>query len=240
MVRTVRRTISFSPNLRQKSSRQHCPNYRLKSIYFNHPSQDNSPNYYIILGPRDKATHMSVPSDASEVSTPSSIFIFISSSCTGELSLLSNNQRQCSPNWANSPRTCRAKLFGLRTVRSIHRTRFAELKFAQIKSSYVRRTFSGSTNTRSRFAKQRFAQLRTGFTFSITVWSSSACQKDKVELERTVRTASKIIGSDLNPIASLHSLRSDRSDGHSPGHIASSQPPLPAPSLWTQIQGHEG
>ena len=27
----------------------------VKSIYFNHPSQGNSTNYYIILGPRDKA-----------------------------------------------------------------------------------------------------------------------------------------------------------------------------------------
>ena len=47
-------------------------------------------------------------------------------------------------------------------------------------------------------------------TFSITVWYSSACQKDKDQLERIVRTASKIIGSDMKPIASLHSLRSDR------------------------------
>ena len=28
---------------------------KVKSIYFNHPSQDDSTNYYIILGPRDKA-----------------------------------------------------------------------------------------------------------------------------------------------------------------------------------------
>ena len=27
----------------------------VKSIYFNHPSQGNSTNYYVILGPRDKA-----------------------------------------------------------------------------------------------------------------------------------------------------------------------------------------
>ena len=42
-------------------------------------------------------------------------------------------------------------------------------------------------------------------------WHSSACLKDKGQLERIVRTASKIIGcSDMKPIASLHSLRSDR------------------------------
>ena len=27
----------------------------VKSVYFNHPSQGNSTNYYLILGPRDKA-----------------------------------------------------------------------------------------------------------------------------------------------------------------------------------------
>ena len=47
-------------------------------------------------------------------------------------------------------------------------------------------------------------------TFSITVWYSSACQKDKDQLERIVRTASKIIGSYMKPIASIHSLWSDR------------------------------
>ena len=61
MVWTARRTIlrfstglycdaSFDPNLRQKRSRQHDPKRRLKSSQYNHP-----PNYYIILGPRDKA-----------------------------------------------------------------------------------------------------------------------------------------------------------------------------------------
>ena len=53
-----------------------------------------------------KSTKRSIPSEACEVSTQSSIFSFISSSFTVELSLLSTNQRQCSPNWANIPRTC--------------------------------------------------------------------------------------------------------------------------------------
>ena len=68
---TVRRTIirfltglqwdpSFGPNLRQKRNRQHDPKCRLKSsqvksVYFNHPPQGNSSNYYIILGLTDKA-----------------------------------------------------------------------------------------------------------------------------------------------------------------------------------------
>ena len=46
-------------------------------------------------------------------------------------------------------------------------------------------------------------------TFSITVWYSSACQKDKDQLERIVWTASKIIGSDMKPVAAIHFLRSD-------------------------------
>ena len=54
------------------------------------------------------------------------------------------------------------------------------------------------------------AAIESILTFSITVWYSSACQKDKDQLERIVRTASKIIGSDMKPVASIHSLRSDR------------------------------
>ena len=54
------------------------------------------------------------------------------------------------------------------------------------------------------------AAVESILTCSITGWYSSACQKDKDQLERTVRTASKITGSDMKPIASIHSLRSDR------------------------------
>ena len=77
-------------------------------------------------------------------------------------------------------------------------------------------------------------------TFSITVWYSSACQKDKDQLERIVRKASKIIGSDMKPIRHSLPVIRPQSDGHSPGHTAPSQPPLPALSFWTLIQGHEG
>ena len=66
--------------------------YFKSSVYFNHPSQGNSTNYYLILGPRDKAA----PPTSQQINkfpqkrmknlaTPSSIFIFISSSSTGEL-----------------------------------------------------------------------------------------------------------------------------------------------------------
>ena len=65
---------------------------QVKSIYFNHPSQCNSTNHYLILGPWDKAappTSQQInkfpPKRVKNIATPSSIFIFISSSSTGEL-----------------------------------------------------------------------------------------------------------------------------------------------------------
>ena len=83
---------SFGPNLRQTRSRQHDRKCRLKSIqvksiYFNHPSQGNSTDYYLILGLQDKAA----PPTSQQINkfhlkrvqnlpTPSSIFIFVFSS----------------------------------------------------------------------------------------------------------------------------------------------------------------
>ena len=90
------RDASFGPNLRQTRSRQHDRKCRLKSsqvksIYFNHPSQGNSTNYYLILGLRDKAapsTSQQInkfpPKRVKNLATPSSIFIFVFSSFTGE------------------------------------------------------------------------------------------------------------------------------------------------------------
>ena len=76
--------------------RQHDRKCRLNSsIYFNHPSQGNSTNYCLILGPRDKAAPPTSqqsniykkipPKRVKNLATPSTIFIFISSSSTGEL-----------------------------------------------------------------------------------------------------------------------------------------------------------
>ena len=91
-------------NAKQKHTRQHDPKCRLKSsqvksIYFNHPSKGNSANYYIILGPRDKAAPLTnqqikqfPPKRVKYLPTPSFIFIFISSSSTGELSALSQSE----------------------------------------------------------------------------------------------------------------------------------------------------
>ena len=87
----------FGPNLRQTCSRQHDRKCRLKSskfksIYCNHPSQGNSPNYYLILGLRDKAapsTSQQInkfpPKQVKNLVTLSSIFILGFSSFKGEL-----------------------------------------------------------------------------------------------------------------------------------------------------------
>ena len=103
MVRTVQTLLrsQLARNEMQASARtcgrQHDRKCRLKSsqvksIYFHHPSQGNSTNYYLILGPRDKAappTSQQInkfpPKQVKNLATPSSIFIFISSSSTGEL-----------------------------------------------------------------------------------------------------------------------------------------------------------
>ena len=66
---------------------------QVKSIYFNHPSHGNFTNCYLILGPRDKAAHTPTsqqinkfpPKRVKNLATPSSTFIFVSSSSTGEL-----------------------------------------------------------------------------------------------------------------------------------------------------------
>ena len=65
---------------------------QVKSVYFNHPSQGNSTNCYLILGLRDKAappTSQQInkfpPKRLKNLATPSSIFIFVFSSSTGEL-----------------------------------------------------------------------------------------------------------------------------------------------------------
>ena len=68
-------------------------------MYFNHPSQGNWTNYDLILGLRNKAappTSQQINKFPSKrvkyLATPSSIFIFISSSSTGELSALSKSE----------------------------------------------------------------------------------------------------------------------------------------------------
>ena len=93
---------------------------KVKSVYFHHPSQGNSTNYYLILGLPDKAappTSQQInnfpPKRVKNLSTPSSIFIFLFF-FIHRRALLSANQRQWLLNRANVPRTFWAKLFGPR------------------------------------------------------------------------------------------------------------------------------
>ena len=105
MVRTVQTLLrsQLACNERQASARtcgrraadsmiENVGSSHVKSIYFHHPSQGNSTNYYLILGLRDKAappTSQQIskfpPKRVKKLATPSSIFIFIFSSSTGEL-----------------------------------------------------------------------------------------------------------------------------------------------------------
>ena len=130
--------------MRQTRSRQYDRKCQVKSIYFNHPSQGNSTNYYLILGPRDKAappTSQQInkfpPKRVKDPAKPSSIFIFISSSSTGQL---------CSqPTRGNVRQT--GRMFPEHAERS-----FLDPEYSFV---VVRRILP------SRFAKQKFAQLRT-------------------------------------------------------------------------------
>ena len=83
---------------------------KVKSIYFNHPSKGNSTNYYLILGPRDKAgppTSHQIKKNPSETSEePSNTVIHFYFFLIHRKALLSTNQRQCLLNKANIPRTC--------------------------------------------------------------------------------------------------------------------------------------
>ena len=134
-------------------------------LHDNHHSQGNSTNCYIILGSRDKAASPtcqqigSTPSEASEVSTLSSIFIFCLLPRPQESSLCSQPIRGMlsKKNWTMSIASSQFVKYpklGSRSkclpnfflVQQIPQTRFAKQKFAQLKTMFVD-LFSGSTNT---------------------------------------------------------------------------------------------
>ena len=136
---------SFGPNLRQSCSRQCDPKCNLKSIYFNHPSQGNSANYYLILGPQDKAalpTSQQIkqipPKQLKNLATPSSIFIFISSSSTGELCSQPIRGNVCRIGWMFPEHAERSFLdpkYSFVAVRWIFPTRFAKQKLTQLRTN---------------------------------------------------------------------------------------------------------
>ena len=143
--------------MRQTRSRQHDRNCRLKSsqvqsIYFNHPSQGNSTNHYLILGPRDKAappTSQQIkkipPKRVKNLATPSSIFIFIFSSSIGELCSqpTRGNVRRIGRMFPEHiERSFLDPEYSFVAVRRILPTRFAKQKFAQLRTNWVRRILS--------------------------------------------------------------------------------------------------
>ena len=150
--------------MRQTRSRQHDRKCRLKSIYFNHPSQGNSAYYYLILGLRDKAAAPSSqqinkfsPKRVKNLATPSSIFIFIFSSSTGEL---------CSqPIRGNDHRI--GRMFPEHVERSFLDPEYTFDEYLQLGS---RRKFGpfkkqlASPNTFKQVHEETFAQLRRGFS----------------------------------------------------------------------------
>ena len=137
---------SFGPNLRQTRSRQHDRKCRLKSshvksIYFLHPSQGNSTNYYLILGLLGRASHKStnkqIPSEASEEPSDTVIHFYF-------YFFLIHRRALCSqPIRGNVRRIWRMFLeliersfldpkYRFVAVRRILPTRFTKQKFAQL------------------------------------------------------------------------------------------------------------
>ena len=109
MVRTVQTLLhsQMACTEMQASARtcggQHDPkcglkSSQVKSVYFHHPSQGNSTNYYLILGLRDKAAPPTSQQmkRVKNLATPSSIFIFIFF-FIHRRALLSANQRHDRP-----------------------------------------------------------------------------------------------------------------------------------------------
>ena len=128
-------------------SRQHDPECRLKSIYFNYPShsQGNSTNSYLILGPRDKA----VPPTSQQIKivplkqvknlvTPSSIFI--SSPSTGELCsqpIRGNVHRIGRMFPETDEQSFLNPEYSFVAVGRILQTIFTKQKFAQLRTNYI-------------------------------------------------------------------------------------------------------
>ena len=140
--------------MRQTRSRQHDGKCRLKSSQytFNHPSEGNATNYYLILGPRDKAAppksqqqhtqnlllFLIPPKRVKNLATPSSIFIFISSSSTGELCSrpIRDNVRRIGRMFPEHvERSFLDPEYSFVAVRRILPARFAKQKFAQLRTS---------------------------------------------------------------------------------------------------------
>ena len=118
---------------------------KVKSVYFNHPSQGNSANYYIILGPRNKAA----PSTSQQISKfplkqvknlaiPSSffsLFSFFIHRRALRSHPIRGKVRRIFPEHAE--RSFLDREYSFVAVRRITRTIFAKQKFAQLRTSYI-------------------------------------------------------------------------------------------------------
>ena len=164
-------------------STQHDRKCRLKSIYFNHPSQGNSTNYYLILGPRDKAAPPTSqkkkkkipPKRVKNLATPSSIFIF--SSSTGELCSQPIRGNVCRTGWMFPEYVEWSFLdpkYSFVTVWWIPPTRSAKQKFAQLRTRFAEYSQLGSwTNIHPiKNGLEAFAFFLKKFFFSIKTMSS--------------------------------------------------------------------
>ena len=157
MVRTVRRTLLRSQLAcyEMQASARTCGRRaadsmienvaKVKSIYFSHPSQGSSANYYLILGPPDKAappTSQQInrfpPKRVKNLATPSSICIFISSSFTREFfsQPIRGNVRRIGRMFPEHvEQSFLDHEYNFVAVRRILPTRFAKEKFAQLRTS---------------------------------------------------------------------------------------------------------
>ena len=83
------------------------------------------------------------------------------------------------------------------------------VKKAQQRLYFLRRLKSFGVN---KIILKKFyrAVVESVLTFSITVWYSGTTQKDRAKLNRIVKTASKIIGDDLQTLESLFKTRAIR------------------------------
>ena len=145
MVRTVRRTLLRS----QLACNDRKGRLKSSQYYFNHPSQGNSTNYYLILGPRDKAAPPRSqqirkkirPKRVKNLMTPFIhffFFFFFSSSSTGELCSqpIRGNVRRIGRIFPEHvERSFLDPEYSFIALRRILPTRFPKQKFAQLRTS---------------------------------------------------------------------------------------------------------
>ena len=137
--------------MRQTRSRQHDRKCRLKSSQYTFiiPHMVIQLTTISFWVPRDKAAPLTIqqinkfpPKRVKNLATPSSIFIFISSSSTGELCSqpVRGNVRRIGRMFPeHAERGFLDPEYSFVAVRRILRTIFAKQKFAQLRTNYIRR-----------------------------------------------------------------------------------------------------